>query len=683
MTIGTQTPLSAPVNSKTQATDLKISILVVEDDPGDRLLLEEALLDVQLDARPNLRYTVECVDTVSGAEAALAARKFDVLLSDLQLPDSSAWETVRRLVAATDHSAIVLLSGMNDEKLALEAVQMGVQDYLVKGMYDPVLLARTLRYALERKQMRRRQAALAEMELTLSQPEELHELLTHICELTDELLPASGGASIILWDEATRKFQTGATTAPGSHWRDPSRQVRGASGATRWIIENCAPVIVRSLDDCKFGTNEMMKERGIQAYLGVPLMNNNKAIGVLYALEETPRAFSEADVTFLTALSHRAAAAITKVRMFEQEKQGRLLAEQLARRDRILFDATQALIRFTRTEDVIQAVLEGIVKAIGCHWVTFISLDVARRTVSAMYQHGPGESLATNVSFDELEEGLSGWVLRNGKEAISPGAQADMRESDRVRQRRKEQDIGGILVVPVIYQDQILGTITALNPTDQRDFGADDARLLKTLATHAAIAMGNARLFEQTQRLANLDTLTGMYNRRRFFELAEREVQPLLGSDAPRPCAALMFDIDHFKRVNDLYGHDCGDQVLRVVAERAKNAVRQADIIGRYGGEEFAVLMPNTNLEQASQVAERLCHAIADSPISVEQGQLFVTVSIGAAQLHRQMRGLSDLLIVADKALYAAKTNGRNRVVSHLPLAAAPLYAEVAGSVPA
>jgi diguanylate cyclase (GGDEF)-like protein/PAS domain S-box-containing protein len=164
--------------------------------------------------------------------------------------------------------------------------------------------------------------------------------------------------------------------------------------------------------------------------------------------------------------------------------------------------------------------------------------------------------------------------------------------------------------------------------------------------------------------LATTDSLTGLYNRRRFMELCEQEFSRSVRYS--RSLAMFMLDIDHFKKVNDEYGHDAGDKVLRSLSEVSASALRGADILGRLGGEEFGVLLPETDAESAYEVAERLREAIANASISVNGSSLKVTVSIGISILSPEMHSIDALLKGADVALYQAKQTGRNKVVTNV-----------------
>jgi len=161
--------------------------------------------------------------------------------------------------------------------------------------------------------------------------------------------------------------------------------------------------------------------------------------------------------------------------------------------------------------------------------------------------------------------------------------------------------------------------------------------------------------------LATTDSLTGLFNRRRFMELCEQEFSRSIRYD--RPLAMFMMDIDHFKHVNDDYGHDAGDRVLKSLAEISILALRGADVLGRLGGEEFGVLLPETDEESAREVAERLRQSIERASISINGITLSITVSIGVSILKPDMGSMESLLKKADIALYDAKQSGRNRVV--------------------
>lgn len=183
------------------------------------------------------------------------------------------------------------------------------------------------------------------------------------------------------------------------------------------------------------------------------------------------------------------------------------------------------------------------------------------------------------------------------------------------------------------------------------------SHLLLTVATALILPMFHAiREKRKWIRLANTDVLTATLTRRGFFDMAARQ----LAVATSQPCTLLMIDIDHFKPINDQHGHATGDLVLQQVAKRIQTGVRKSDLVGRLGGEEFGVLMPQTNKQESNIIANRLLHQISSSEFMGEKQHIHVTVSIGAITEIACQHDLEELLRQADRALYQAKSRGRN-----------------------
>jgi len=203
---------------------------------------------------------------------------------------------------------------------------------------------------------------------------------------------------------------------------------------------------------------------------------------------------------------------------------------------------------------------------------------------------------------------------------------------------------------------------------ENKQFTARDLPLAESFGPQAAIAIENARLFEEVQKLATTAPLTGINNRGNLFTLGLQEVER--SERYEHPLSAIMLDIDHFKRVNDTYGHAIGDQILQGVSKRCASILRKMDILGRYGGEEFVILLPETDMANAVQVAERLRVVIENAPFQVDHArEIHITISLGVSSIspHTQrgefpVDNLEMLLEQADQALYEAKADGRNLV---------------------
>jgi diguanylate cyclase (GGDEF)-like protein/PAS domain S-box-containing protein len=205
--------------------------------------------------------------------------------------------------------------------------------------------------------------------------------------------------------------------------------------------------------------------------------------------------------------------------------------------------------------------------------------------------------------------------------------------------------------------------IVALNLHNRKKaFQEQDAGLLAIIAAQISLAIGRKRLEDDLTRLAMTDELTGIANRRYFMQRLTEEIHRL--QRYPAAAVLLMMDIDHFKTVNDSYGHAAGDEVLRVVTRTSLQILRETDLIGRIGGEEFCLFLPQTTQQEAMLVAERLRREIAGIALRSDKGENFsVTVSVGIAGVKPTGETLSGWLSRADKALYAAKAAGRNRSV--------------------
>jgi len=225
---------------------------------------------------------------------------------------------------------------------------------------------------------------------------------------------------------------------------------------------------------------------------------------------------------------------------------------------------------------------------------------------------------------------------------------------------RPDRDVRSFLGVPVVLRDRVTGLI-ALYDSAPGAFTEEGARVAELFGSQVAIAMDNSRRIEQMEKQAVTDELTGLYNRRAFALSGEKEVGR--SRRYQRPLALILFDIDHFKNVNDSHGHLIGDHVLRVLTGLVTRTTRSTDIVCRYGGEEFIVLMPEASRDEGLAMAERLRQEISRMTVVTAVGTLSLTVSLGVAALHLdEDENLESLIARADRAMYQAKAAGRNTV---------------------
>jgi diguanylate cyclase (GGDEF)-like protein len=229
------------------------------------------------------------------------------------------------------------------------------------------------------------------------------------------------------------------------------------------------------------------------------------------------------------------------------------------------------------------------------------------------------------------------------------------------RQATENGDDGIIhsgLAVPLPGESEALGYLTVFTRSKSHQFSDEDLRQLETLALRAGPAIENARRFREARQLADLDALTGLHNRRFFHETLARECSRAHRYE--RRLSLIVFDLDDFKEVNDRIGHLAGDAALAEAAERVRDVVRTADIACRVGGDEFAVVLPESSLEDADQLYRRILGAVSSRPLG-QAGKLYL--SAGVAELRPEDDPVS-FFQRADEALYRAKEAGKGRVVA-------------------
>lgn len=322
----------------------------------------------------------------------------------------------------------------------------------------------------------------------------------------------------------------------------------------------------------------------------------------------------------------------------------------------ILLSLTRHLAEVQTLDDALKATTDAALELVPCDHASLRLFDEHRGELLSTARSGAGAA-APPTAF-KAGEGVLGIVASTGKAALVEDTNTD----DRFEERPVGFQVRSLIAVPLVASGQVVGVLSASSPAP-RTFTERDRDLAQLLANCTVPAIESARL----AHLAVTDDLTRLYN--------HRVLAPRLGEEVSRasrygsPLSVLMLDLDHFKLVNDKYGHPCGDEVLRAFVDRVRAEVRQADVFIRRGGEEFLLVMPSTAHEEALKVAERIRERVAATPIQVNSkrgGPVDLTVSIGVATWS-EGEGASALEARADAALYRAKNEGRNRVATSIP----------------
>jgi diguanylate cyclase (GGDEF)-like protein len=424
------------------------------------------------------------------------------------------------------------------------------------------------------------------------------------------------------------------------------------TGYTASLVERVhadgQPLVVTGTDEGAALGAQSVVLHGLRSIVIAPLRLEQRRLGVIYLDSQVAKGiFTPDDVDFLTALTTQIAISL------ETARAARLaISVQIARRERDLAErlreTSEALAGATSPEQVLAGLVDraaGLTRS-DAAWVIARGRDGDR----LFGESGPpaGEPVVADAALDAL---LAAWQPVTGPPNAVPAVlQERVGDASWLALPLRSVELhAGVLI---LREAPAAGAGDPPTPSP-----ADDRDLASALVAQAAIAYDRATLFARVQALAVADELTGVANRWHFFEVARRDVETCRRTG--RPLAAVMVDIDHFKAVNDTYGHPTGDDVIRSVAARLAAELRSTDLLGRYGGEEFAIVMVDALAPE--EPAERLRAAIAGSPIATRSGPLDMTVSVGVAGLDAG-DDLESLLARADRALYRAKQDGRNRV---------------------
>jgi len=323
----------------------------------------------------------------------------------------------------------------------------------------------------------------------------------------------------------------------------------------------------------------------------------------------------------------------------------------------VLFDVVNTISQSLELNKVLPKVLESVIGSMGMLKGVIVLVGKDGKSLLIGAQRGLSEESLRRIT--EVGQGCIGDViLRNKPMRISAGEE----DGPAAVPGLEQDNILSALVVPISARDVVLGAL-ALYCEARDKFTDNDEALLATIGNQVSVAVLNARLYEKTLELAQVDGLTGVANRRFLMEQLKQELDR--AERYHTSLSVIMMDLDKFKSFNDSYGHLKGDELLRTFCGMVKSAVRSTDIAGRYGGEEFCIVLPSTSIKGALVIAERIRKSAEELkiPLDGDQPPVGRTVSIGVSEFTAG-ETVEKLLSGADAALYRAKEGGRNRVES-------------------
>jgi two-component system cell cycle response regulator len=380
--------------------------------------------------------------------------------------------------------------------------------------------------------------------------------------------------------------------------------------------------------------------------------------GVLLADRMEGEPFSEADERLLGMIAGELSRAALAERLLQDGRASRDETERF-------YQAIERLNREAKPREVFDAMLDV---AAGMVQVDFAAVTLVvqgggtprHRVARAVV--GVGSDRATS-ELEGREFAENGGLVASAVRLAAPLPGKELRPDEAVvfDEGTRVKGLSSLKVLPLKAGDAVLGTLV-LGARAPRAYRGDAVRQLEVVAMQAAQSIQRARLFEATERLATTDGLTGLVNHRTFQQRLDEHLAA--AQRYGKKVSLLLTDIDHFKSVNDTYGHPVGDVVLKGVAGLLQREARTTDVAARYGGEEFALIMPETDLAGAVRTAERIRERVGEAVFRSDQGELKVTLSVGVATFPQDGRAKAQLVERADAGLYHAKRHGRNQTVA-------------------
>ncbi len=332
--------------------------------------------------------------------------------------------------------------------------------------------------------------------------------------------------------------------------------------------------------------------------------------------------------------------------------------EQAQQRARALQEIAYALSRSHGEEAVLRLIVDEVVRVLGVDRAVLIVFSEDGRSIEHYVFAGPGADLVLLSAYDDLMRGLTGWVMRERTIAFSPEGAPDPRETPEVQRVRRETHCGSITVLPVQTEATIFATLTVIAVPGAEALRPEDIAWLLTLSHHAAAALEQRRLNDELLWLAQHDALTGLPNRALFDDRVQEAAKRSLRSG--RGFAVCVLDLDGFKRINERYGHEVGDEVLKDAAARLSDALRASDTVCRLGGDEFAVLAEGVDDQDACDLVVKKLRGAFERPIERRGIRVDLGLSVGCAVYLRDGGAGRDLLRTADHAMHLDK-HARNR----------------------
>jgi diguanylate cyclase (GGDEF)-like protein/putative nucleotidyltransferase with HDIG domain len=469
------------------------------------------------------------------------------------------------------------------------------------------------------------------------------DLSKQVAILRRELPSLLGPASFSMFFQDSAEGPLEAVTSLGKDHSEASHPASPANGLAEYVLRHHSPLLIaENLRETVGRLGVGAVDPRLRTWCGVPIhFSDGSAFVLAFEVFEREHGINARQFELVQVLAQEAAGALDNARLFQKE-------QRRARHLALLNELGRKAMAVLNPQELLPNLCQQIQSSFGYDAARVEILDPERRSLIVNAQAGYETQVLGRHS--RLGEGLPGVVAETGEPVL---AKAVLQDS---RYVALHPGVQSALSLPLKYREKLLGVLT-LESCHENAFSQQDGLTLRTLADQLAIALHNAQAYQLAVEQAINDGLTGLKTHRYFMETLDREWRQATRSG--QQFCVIMLDLDGFKQVNDQYGHLEGDKVLASVAGLLTDRVRQSNVLARYGGDEFALLMPKTNIEQARILAERLRSAIEADPSLRAYG---ITGSFGIAGFPTHGATQEEILRVADAGIYLAKHQKGNLV---------------------
>lgn len=395
-----------------------------------------------------------------------------------------------------------------------------------------------------------------------------------------------------------------------------------------------------------------LADEGLQAVVATPLLFGPDCIGALAFGDKRSRtAYTLADCEFLEMLGKQLSVVVGNAHLLEEVRRR---ADYLSTLNEISMSLASVLER----DELFEKIYREVCRIVPVDAFFVAIYHGASREIEMAFLMDQGvRSPSTRFG---LDTGPTARVITSGQPILFNRREDEMMDGERRIGHNLDEVTSSVIIVPMRVGAHVVGAISAQSYT-MNAYGEEERDLLMTIASSAAIALENARLYQSARELSLTDDLTGLGNYRYFCDLLEKEIERAARHGAP--LTLIMLDSDCLKHINDEYGHAMGDMHLIRLADTMRAVARKSDILARYAGDEFMIILPATVMDDGMVVAERLRAQMERSPLMVGGAPVIATISLGVASMPECGRSVDALVRAADAAMYEAKRQGKNMVM--------------------